>query len=124
MFFSIICMIINFYIGPVASPFRPAPDSVLIKSCRNIGFFILRSNVINIYLLRKSNRIISEKYKRIIMKNFNSMKCNVKIIINAKKENSKSQFIFFASSLYRSSACSFASKYLPAISFPTDCIIF
>ena len=46
MFFSIICMIINFYIGPVASPFRPAPDSVLIKSCRNIGFFIIFSFIL------------------------------------------------------------------------------
>lgn len=33
-----ICLFTNYYIGPVASPFRPAPDSLLIKHCRNNGF--------------------------------------------------------------------------------------
>ena len=34
-------MIINYYIGPIASPFRPSPNSVLLKSCRNLGFIII-----------------------------------------------------------------------------------
>ena len=38
---STVCMIINYYIGPIASPFRPSPNSVLLKSCRNLGFIIL-----------------------------------------------------------------------------------
>lgn len=44
--FSMICMIINYWIGPIASPFRPTPDSVLIKSCRNIGFLIIFSFIL------------------------------------------------------------------------------
>ena len=36
-----ICMIINYKIGPIASPFRPSPDSILIKKCRNTGFVII-----------------------------------------------------------------------------------
>lgn len=38
---STVCMLLNYYIGPVASPFRPTPNSVLLNSCRNIGFFII-----------------------------------------------------------------------------------
>lgn len=52
MFFSIICMVINFYIGPVASPFRPTPDSVLIKSCRNIGFVIIFTFIISVSIFQ------------------------------------------------------------------------
>ena len=36
-----ICMIINYKIGPIASPFRPSPDSILIKKCQNTGFVII-----------------------------------------------------------------------------------
>lgn len=35
IFVSIICMIIQYIVGPVASIFRPSPDSLLIKSCKN-----------------------------------------------------------------------------------------
>lgn len=34
-------MIINYKIGPIASPFRPSPDSILIKKCQNTGFVII-----------------------------------------------------------------------------------
>ena len=55
MFFSIICMVINYYIGPVASPFRPTPDSVLIKSCRNIGFFIIFTFILFVSIFQNTD---------------------------------------------------------------------
>lgn len=36
-----ICLFINFFVGPVASPFRPAPNSLLLKHCRNNGFMTI-----------------------------------------------------------------------------------
>lgn len=55
MFFSVICMIINYCIGPIASPFRPTPDSVLIKNCRNIGFFVIFTFIIFVSIFQKIN---------------------------------------------------------------------
>ena len=36
-----ICLLINYYIGPIASPFRPSPDSLLLKSCKNNCFLVI-----------------------------------------------------------------------------------
>lgn len=55
MFFSMICMIINYCIGPISSPFRPTPDSVLIQSCRNIGFFVIFTFIIFVSIFQKVN---------------------------------------------------------------------
>lgn len=35
-----LCMITNYKIGPIASPFRPAPNMYLLKNCKNNGFII------------------------------------------------------------------------------------
>ncbi|MCI8956635.1 MAG: accessory gene regulator B family protein [Eubacterium sp.] len=59
IFFSIICMVINYYIGPVASPFRPSPDSVLIKSCRNIGFFIIFTFILFVSIFQNNSFLAS-----------------------------------------------------------------
>lgn len=36
----ILCMITNYEIGPIASPFRPSPNMYLLKSCKNNGFIV------------------------------------------------------------------------------------
>ena len=36
-----ICLFITYYVGPVPSPFRPEPDSLLIKRCNNKSFLII-----------------------------------------------------------------------------------
>lgn len=47
-----ICLFITYYIGPVPSPFRPEPDTLLIKQCNNksfltIFFFIVIVSIFN-----------------------------------------------------------------------------
>ena len=48
-FFTIVCILINYYIGPIVSPLRPSPNSVLLKHCQNnscliiFAFFIIVS---------------------------------------------------------------------------------
>lgn len=37
----IICLIINYLIGPIASPLRPTPNSLLLKHCQNNSFIII-----------------------------------------------------------------------------------
>ncbi len=39
--FSISCMLVNYYIGPIASPFRPLPESAVLKRCRNMGCIVI-----------------------------------------------------------------------------------
>lgn len=41
IFTLIICLIANYIIGPIASPFRPKPDSILLKNCKNNGFIVI-----------------------------------------------------------------------------------
>lgn len=36
----LVCMVTNYIIGPVASPFRPTPDMYLLKSCNNNSFAV------------------------------------------------------------------------------------
>lgn len=36
-----ICLFINYYIGPVPSPFRPEPNGLLIKHCKNNSFLTI-----------------------------------------------------------------------------------
>lgn len=36
-----VCLFINYYIGPIPSPFRPEPNSLLIKQCKNKCFIII-----------------------------------------------------------------------------------
>ena len=38
---TIVCIIINYYIGPIVSPLRPSPNSVLLKHCQNNSFLII-----------------------------------------------------------------------------------
>lgn len=38
---TIICLFINYYIGPIASPFRPSPGSLLLKHCKNNSFVVI-----------------------------------------------------------------------------------
>lgn len=41
MIITCVCMIINYFIGPVASPFRPSPNSLLLKNCKNNSFLVI-----------------------------------------------------------------------------------
>lgn len=36
-----VCLFVNYFIGPIASPFRPSPDSLLLKYCKNSSFLII-----------------------------------------------------------------------------------
>ena len=36
-----ICLFITYYIGPVPSPFRPEPDTLIIKQCNNKSFITI-----------------------------------------------------------------------------------
>lgn len=38
---TIVCLIINYFIGPIASPLRPSPNSLLLKHCKNNSFIII-----------------------------------------------------------------------------------
>lgn len=52
-----LCLFITYFIGPVPSPFRPEPDSLLIKHCNNKSFFIIFFFIIIVSIFN-SNRII------------------------------------------------------------------
>lgn len=53
----IICLIVNYYIGPIASPLRPTPNSLLLKHCKNNSFIIIFIFFI-IVSISSSNQVI------------------------------------------------------------------
>lgn len=52
-----ICLFLNYYIGPVPSPFRPEPNSMLIKKCNNKSFLTILIFIIIVSIFN-SNQII------------------------------------------------------------------
>lgn len=53
-----ICLFITYYIGPVPSPFRPEPDSLLIKQCNNKCFLTIFLFIIIVSIFN-ANEIIT-----------------------------------------------------------------
>ena len=107
-----ICMIINYKIGPIASPFRPSPDSILIKKCRNTGFllafsmnsayllhtFKLDSGLL-CYIQRNYLLLKSQKRRNVLMRKFKlstlNTLCTLCLALSWGFKFSKVSFCFF-----------------------------
>lgn len=50
-----ICLFVNYYIGPISSPFRPTPDSLLLKHCKNKSFLIVFLYLIIVSIFKNYN---------------------------------------------------------------------
>ena len=59
---SAICMIVNYSIGPICSPFRPSPDSLLLKHCRNNGFIVIFIYVLFVSIFQNNTFLVPYIY--------------------------------------------------------------
>ena len=57
LIFLTICLYITYYVGPIPSPFRPTPSSILIKQC-NIRCFLVISLFIIVVSIFNTNTVI------------------------------------------------------------------
>lgn len=52
-----ICLFINYLVGPVPSPFRPKPNSLLIKKCNNKSFITIFVFIIIVSIFNSNSMI-------------------------------------------------------------------
>lgn len=63
LIFLTICLFVTYYVGPIPSPFRPAPNGVIIKQCNNrcflvISLFIIIVSIFNTNIVMRPYLIV------------------------------------------------------------------